>query len=111
VSNGTETTTAAIGFTLYRLAGDPVLQSRLRENPGQISGLVEEILRLFPPVPTVRRTTTEPVTVAGVDLPAGSLVFLCLGAANRADGGVHPNDAPVWHLLALAVTRHRAELC
>jgi cytochrome P450 len=44
VSNGTETTTAAIGFTLYRLAGDPVLQSWLSESSGQIGRLVEEIL-------------------------------------------------------------------
>jgi hypothetical protein len=44
---------------------------------------VEETLRYDPSVPVWRRVTTRPVTLAGVDLPAGARLFLWLAAAGR----------------------------
>ena len=41
------------------------------------------MIRLEPSAPIVGRVTTQPVTVAGVTLPAGADVRLCLGAINR----------------------------
>ena len=83
---GLDTVTAAIGAALAQLAQDGHLQQRLREKPNLIAGFVEEVLRLEPPAPVVGRMTTAPVTVAGVTIPAGSQVRLCVGAVGREDG-------------------------
>lgn len=84
---GTETTATAVGFALYRLAADPALQSRPRENPDQITVFVEEVLRLHPPLTALPRKSNEAVTVGGVELPAGTPVILCVGTVNREDHG------------------------
>jgi cytochrome P450 len=68
---------------MLELARRPELRAVLREKPDAIPAFTEEILRLEPPAPVVGRTTTEAVTVAGVDIPAGAQVRLCLGAVNR----------------------------
>jgi cytochrome P450 len=44
---------------------------------------VAEILRYEPPVQLVARTALEPAELAGQPVPAGSMVFGLLGAANR----------------------------
>jgi cytochrome P450 len=44
---------------------------------------VEESLRYDPSVPVWRRVTTRPVSLGGVDLPAGARLFLWLAAAGR----------------------------
>ncbi|MGV0793136.1 cytochrome P450 [Mycolicibacterium sp. XJ1819] len=80
---GLDTVTSAIGFTMLELARRPDLRSRLRHNPGDVDGFVEEMIRLEPPAPTIGRRVTRPVTVAGVTLPEGAEVRLCLGAINR----------------------------
>jgi cytochrome P450 len=80
---GLDTVTSAIGATMLELAQHPELRSSLRENPDGVSEFVEEMIRLEPSAPIVGRVTTEPVTVAGVTLPAGAEVRLCLGAINR----------------------------
>ncbi|CRZ18682.1 cytochrome P450 [Mycolicibacterium neworleansense] len=80
---GLDTVTSAIGATMLELARQPNLRRELRENPGLIGAFVEEMVRLEPSAPIVGRVTTQPVTVAGVTLPAGSEVRLCLGAINR----------------------------
>jgi cytochrome P450 len=65
------------------LARSPKLCARLREKPDTIGVFVEEIVRLESSAPVVPRVTTEEVRIAGVTLPAGSRVRLCLGAINR----------------------------
>lgn len=83
---GLDTVTSAIGAAMLELARRPELRATLRETPDQIRVFVEEIVRLESSAPVVPRVTTEEVTVAGITLPAGSRVRLCLGAINR-DGG------------------------
>jgi hypothetical protein len=51
--------------------------------------LVDELLRFDPSVPVWRRVTTRPVSLGGVDLPAGAKLFLWLAAAGR-DAEVFP---------------------
>lgn len=85
---GLDTVTSMIGATILELARRPALRESLRENPDGIAVFVEEMIRLEPAAPVVGRITTQPLTVAGVALPAGAQVRLCLGAINR-DG----NDA------------------
>jgi cytochrome P450 len=80
---GLDTVTSAIGAAMLELARRPELRAELREKPYAIPAFTEEILRLEPPAPVVGRTTTEAVTIAGVDIPAGAQVRLCLGAVNR----------------------------
>lgn len=80
---GLDTVTAAIGFALLELARRPLLREQLRADPAGVPGFVEEMIRLEPAAPIVGRVTTRSVTVAGVDLPAGAQVRLCIGAINR----------------------------
>jgi cytochrome P450 len=80
---GLDTVTAAIGFSLLELARRPQLCDLLRDDPKQIRVFVEEIVRLEPSAPVAPRVTTEPVTVGGMVLPAGSPVRLCMAAVNR----------------------------
>lgn len=80
---GLDTVTSAIGAAMLELARRPDVRTRLLGDPHEISVFVEEIVRLESSAPVVPRVTTEEVTVAGITLPAGSRVRLCLGAINR----------------------------
>jgi cytochrome P450 len=80
---GLDTVTSAIGAAMLELARRPGLRTRLREKPDDIGVFVEEVVRLESSAPVVPRVTTEDVTIAGITLPAGSRVRLCLGAINR----------------------------
>jgi cytochrome P450 len=90
---GHETTTGLIGNTVRRLLEEPARWAELAADPDLIPGAVEESLRYDPSVPVWRRVTTRPVTLAGVDLPAGSKLFLWLAATGR-DGTAfdHPDQ-------------------
>jgi cytochrome P450 len=48
-----------------------------------IESAVEEMLRYESSNQLGNRTTTEDVRVGGVDIPAGTILTLCIGAANR----------------------------
>jgi cytochrome P450 len=80
---GLDTVTAAIGFALLELAGNPELRSALRADPEQIKVFVEEVVRLEPPAPILPRMTTEEVIVGGITLPANTPVRLLIAAINR----------------------------
>jgi cytochrome P450 len=80
---GHETTTGLIGNTMRRLLEDPVRWAEIVAHPDLIPGAVDETLRYDPSVPVWRRVTTRPVTLAGLDLPAGARLFLWLAAAGR----------------------------
>jgi cytochrome P450 len=80
---GLDTVTASIGAAMLELARRPQLRGQLRANPDDVGVFVEEMIRLEPAAPVLGRVTTRPVTVAGITLPAGSNVRLCVGAINR----------------------------
>ncbi|KAA0114711.1 cytochrome P450 [Mycolicibacterium sp. P9-22] len=80
---GLDTVTATIGAIMVELACRPELRRALRQNPEAVPGFVEEMIRLEPAAPVVGRVTTRPVTVAGVTIPSGADVRLCIGAINR----------------------------
>jgi cytochrome P450 len=80
---GHETTTNLIGNGLVALSAHPPERKRLTENPGLIKTAVEEILRFESSNQLGNRMTTEPVELGGAAMPAGTLVTLCIGAANR----------------------------
>lgn len=81
---GHETTVNLIANGTLALLRNPVQMRALRENPDDVPAAVEEFLRYDGPVgwATVRYTE-EPVRIAGVEIPAGELVYIALGAANR----------------------------
>jgi cytochrome P450 len=88
-----DTTTGAIGFTMYHLARRPDLRQTVIDDPRLINPLVEEILRLELPAPMVPRRTTREVEVSGVTIPAGAMVRICMATANReASDGAAPDE-------------------
>lgn len=77
---------AAIGSALLYLARDRRLRRCLRDNPDRIGAFIEELLRLETPFPFIGRFTARQVTLAGVTIPAGSVVVLCLATTNLEAG-------------------------
>jgi cytochrome P450 len=80
---GQETTVRLLSTALKILAEDQELQNKLRSQRQLISSFVEECLRFEAPVKGDFRLSKVPVTVGGVDLPAGTTVMVLNGAANR----------------------------
>jgi cytochrome P450 len=80
---GHETTTNLIGNGLVALAGNPEQKTRLIDNPALIKTAIEEFLRYESSNQLGNRITTEALEIGGVQMPAGTFVTLCIGAANR----------------------------
>lgn len=80
---GHETTTSAFGWGMLHLCQNPDAQARLRGNPKAVRTFVEEALRLDAPVQGLPRLVTTDTELGGVALPAGSMIMLRFGAANR----------------------------
>jgi cytochrome P450 len=86
---GHETTNYLMGNVVRRLLEQPARWDAVVADPTLIPGAVDETLRYDPSVPVWRRVTTRPITLGGVDLPAGAKLFLWLAAAGR-DATVFP---------------------
>jgi cytochrome P450 len=80
---GQETTVRLLTSAVRILAEDQELQARLRADLSLVPKLVEETLRFESPVRGDFRLAKVPVTVGGVDLPAGTTVMLVNAAMNR----------------------------
>lgn len=78
-----DTTSRLIAMTTLILAEDPALQDRVRREPGRVGDLIEEVLRFDAPVKAVYRLALTDTTVAGRQVPAGTIVTVCLSAANN----------------------------
>ena len=83
LSAGLDTTIIGIGNGLYALAANPSQYQALRENPALVRYAFDEILRWEAPIQTFFRTTTAPVELGGIALPADAKILLFLAAANR----------------------------
>lgn len=93
---GLDTVTATMGFVVHHLATHPELQAQLRDDPELVAPTVEELLRLETVVTNVPRVTTEDVEIEGHLIPAGSVVLVMLGSANRDDDRfAHPDSLDV----------------
>jgi cytochrome P450 len=55
----------------------------LRVDPGQIPNALEEVLRFESPQTSWRRIATQDTRISDVEVPAGTRIFLSLGAANH----------------------------
>ncbi len=83
---GHETTVNLIGNGTLALLENPDQMEKLRQDPALIRTAVEELLRYASPLETAtERYAREDVTIEGVTIPQGSLVFAALASANRDD--------------------------
>jgi cytochrome P450 len=81
---GFETTSGLIGNGALALLSHPGQLARLAADPGLLECAVEELLRYDGPVEFgTWRFTTEPVSIAGVSVPAGEPVLAVLASADR----------------------------
>jgi 4-methoxybenzoate monooxygenase (O-demethylating) len=89
LSAGLDTTIVGIGNALYAFAANPAQWRALRENLALARPAFDEVLRWESPVQTFFRTTTKPVDIGGVTIPADAKILLFLASANR--------DPRKWH--------------
>ncbi|WP_083661051.1 cytochrome P450 [Actinophytocola xanthii] len=80
---GFETTVNLLGNGTALLHDNPEELAALRADPTLWPNAVEEILRADPPVMLTGRTCVRATEVAGVAVPAGTLVTTILAGANR----------------------------
>ncbi|KAH8808645.1 cytochrome P450 3A5 [Xylogone sp. PMI_703] len=105
MSAGHETTSGALTWALYSLTLHPELQARLRqeinteltsttptyaelENLKLLNNLFKEVLRYYPPSPSVAREAAEDVEIDGVFIPKGTLITIV--------AGVQHNNPTIW---------------
>ena len=87
---GHETSTNLLGNALRRLLEDGSRWAQIVADPATVPDAVEEVLRYDSSVVHWRRRTTVPVTLSGVELPAGADVLVCVGAAEPRPGRLRP---------------------
>lgn len=80
---GQETTARLLCAGVRVLCEQPHVADALRGDPGAIPSFVEECLRLEGPIKGSFRLALTDTRVAGVDVPAGSILMAVVGAANR----------------------------
>jgi len=83
---GSGTTWKQMGITLAALLERPRVLDAVRGDRGLLRNAIEESVRWMPTDPMFSRWVTEDVDFHGVHLPKGSVLHLCLGAANRDPG-------------------------
>jgi cytochrome P450 len=100
---GHETTASAMSWAVYLLCKHPEMQTRLREElrtqldlDGQVSStdidrlpylnaVLNEIMRVFPPVPLTLRETAHDTSIQGHFIPGGTTVVICPWAVNTSE--------------------------
>jgi cytochrome P450 len=102
---GHETTASALSWAVYLLCKHPDVQARLREelraelpafstlntiSAAQIDRLpylhavLNEVMRLFPPVPLTMRKSATDTTIQSHFIPAGTTILICPWAINTS---------------------------
>jgi cytochrome P450 len=80
---GSGTTWKQMGITLAALLQHPDALDAVRRDREVLRPAIEESLRWAPTDPMFSRWVARDVEFYGLDLPKGSVLHLCLGAANR----------------------------
>jgi cytochrome P450 PksS len=81
---GHETTVNLIGNGMMALLKNPGQMERLTVEPTLLKSAVEELLRYESPLATAtERYAREDVTVSGVTIPHGEMVYAVIASANR----------------------------
>ena len=80
---GSGTTWKQMGITLAALLARPALLDAVRADRDLLRAAIEESVRWMPTDPMFSRWVAGDTELAGVAIPKGSVLHLCLGAANR----------------------------
>jgi cytochrome P450 len=80
---GAETTYRSSSNLLFGLLTSPDQLDALIRDRSLMRGAIEEGLRWEAPLTGIARTAMRDVEICGVEIPAGSPVGVCMGAANR----------------------------
>jgi len=83
VTAGAETTYSSTGSLLFGLLANPDQLEALRGDRSLMPQAIEEGIRWQPPLSNVRREVLRDVEVGGVQIPAGSFIYVSLLSANR----------------------------
>ena len=83
ITGGYITTADGITSAMWLLAQNPEQMRRVRADRSLIKAFAEESLRMLAPVQGLFRKTTRDVEIRGVAIPAGSILHVRYGAANR----------------------------
>ena len=100
IAAGHETTALALAWTFGLLAKHPDCLARMLSEIQSVTGdgpvrpehvaalvytrqVIDEAMRLYPPAPLIARSLTAPLTIAGVALPVGSVIFVPIYAVHR----------------------------
>lgn len=81
---GSETTTNALAAGMKLLIENKDVWQKLKSDPGKyMKTFVEEVVRLESPVQSLMRFVREDTEIAGIAIPAGSVINVRYAAANR----------------------------
>ena len=83
ITGGYITTADAITSAMWLLIEHPEQGRLLTEDPSLIKTFAEESLRMLAPVQGLFRKATRDIEIHGVPIPAGSILHVRYGAANR----------------------------
>jgi cytochrome P450 len=97
---GYDTTRNQLGLAMFTFCHHPEQWALLAAKPELAPRAVDEVMRLYGAVAGVPRVTSEDVEVGGWSIPAGTIVFLSVGSANRDEAAF---DDP----LTFDITRER----
>jgi cytochrome P450 len=79
-----------IGNVVWLLLNHPREHERLQAQPTLLRSVIEESLRMEPPITLIPRIPLEDITVRGKTISAGEIIQLSIAAANR-DPAKFPN--------------------
>lgn len=80
---GQDTTVRLIAAMMKTLGENPQLQQQLRADKNLYTPFIEEVLRLDGPVKSTYRLARKKARIGDVEVPAGTVVMLTLGAMSR----------------------------
>ncbi|WP_288047810.1 cytochrome P450 [Nocardia sp.] len=80
---GSGTTWKQMGITLTALLQRPEVLDAVREDRSLLRPAIDETLRWLPTDPMFSRYVMRDIDFHGVHLPAGAVLHLCIGSANR----------------------------
>jgi cytochrome P450 len=92
ITGGYITTADGITSAMWLLIENPEQMRRIRADQSLIKAFAEESLRMLAPVQGLFRKATRDVELRGVTIPAGSILHVRYGAANRDDEAFEKPD-------------------
>jgi cytochrome P450 len=83
LTGGAGTMGSAAASSLYHMAQNPEIAARVRQDPAVARAVLEEALRLDPPVTLVMRFAINDVEIGGTWIASGTPVYVMISVANR----------------------------